>query len=81
MTSSLVLLLGWLRASGCLRWLSRWRMLYGQCWSGTVLPLLGSTCVPTPPAAVTTVVEVEPAAVEATTISEEVEVDTPIPVW
>lgn len=27
MTSSRVLLLGWLRPSGCLRWLSRWRML------------------------------------------------------
>ncbi|TNN84459.1 hypothetical protein EYF80_005159 [Liparis tanakae] len=30
---------------------------------------------------VTTVVEVEPSTVEATTISEEVEVDTPSPIW
>ena len=35
-------------------------------------------CVPSPPEAVTTVVEVEPVAVEATTISEEMDTPTPV---
>lgn len=56
-------------------------MLYGQWWSGTVLLLFWSTCGPNPSAVTTADVDVEPAVVEATTINEEVEADTPIPVW
>lgn len=45
-----------------------------------MLLLFWSTCGSNPSAGTATDMDVEPAAAEATTISEEVEADTPIPV-